>query len=641
VITQQPHVGIGAQVAPHAAVGLLIVAAAATHAVASATGHEAATAAGVAAVAFTLAVLVAMKRGTKIRCRKARARLVLMLLAAAGWLTSVTATGLSWGAVEILALTVTALSLHWWRAKRIDNAAPAEEVVPVTEYAERWAANVGGSGGALVGSMLVNPERIDAGVRYTLLLVPGKQEGDNVHAAMKKIRGALSLHRSQYLIIEPHPTLPEPHQRVTIVTTSPVREEILWPGAKAFKDGRIDLGPFADGIGTGQWVAYVMNRLMGGYLQGGTNGGKSRTMESIAVTLAMSDTHPTVIWFIDGQGYASSPKVLGPHADHKAGTLEACVLLLKDALRVVDLRQEENDLEGWSGFTPRADRPGLLIFMDECHKFMADLRVQAMVATIAREGGKVGVAMVLASQSPLLDAFGGSTPMNDAETVRSNLLMGNGLVFRSESKDVQHVFGIPVSPVSFPVLPGYCMLVRPPEEGRSAPLRAYHFTDAQADEVLAALVWRELDPGSANAAGPNYLKRKQIALDARAAKKARVAALRAGRPLPVEQVARPIAAPAIVPATYAFPVWDPAPVQLAGARVADAHLRVAAAVAAGTVLRAGFTMPHIVARELDRSERWAHDALKDLVQLGILERPAGTPQGRYYPTGKTLSRRAA
>lgn len=638
--TQQPY-GIAAQAAPHAAVGLLVVAAAATHAAASATGHEAATALAVAGVAFTLAVLVAAKKGQRIKCRKSRARLLALLLAAAAWLAVVTGTGLSWGAVEVLALTVSALSLHWWRTKRITSAAPVVPASP-TEYAERWRDHVGSSSGALPGTRLVSPEVIAAGVRYTLMLVPGKHEAGSVTGVLGKLRGALSLHRSQYLIVEPHSTLPEPHQLITIVTTSPVKEEVLWPGAKAFHDGTIDLGPFADGIGVGRWVAYIKNRAQGGYLQGGTNGGKTRSTECIGITLAMAVTHPSVIWVADGQGGASSPRVL-KFADHFAGTLQACIAMLEDALRVIDLRQVENDLGGLSGFTPTAERPGLFIIMDECHKFMADLDVQAMVATIAREGGKVGVAMILASQDPLLSAFGGSNPSNNAETVRSNLLMGNGLIFRSESKDVKQVFNVEVSPVTFPVLPGYCMLVRPPADGRSAPLRAYHFTDAQADEVMKTLVWRELDPGAANAAGPNYLNRKEIAARALAAKQARVEALQAGKPLPEESIERP-APTQVGPAIPTFPVWNPAtpvPVAPTLAPLSDIHFRVAEAVASKVVAPNGYTMPSLVAAELGCSERWAHEALKHLVRFDILERPPGTPQGHYYPTGKTLARKAA
>jgi hypothetical protein len=642
IATQQPHTGIGVQLAPHAAVGLLVVAAAATHAVASATGHEAATAASVGATAFVLAVLVAMKRGQKISCPKSRSRLAAFLLAAAGWLTSVTATGLSWGAVEVLALMVSVISLNWWRTHRIKDAVVERAAAP-TEYAERWERNVGAPSRAVPGSRLVDPEVIGSGVRYTLRLVPGVQEQSTVTGAMERIRGGLSLRDGQELIIERHTTLPEPHQLLTIVTTSPIKQEILWPGPSAFDSatGTVALGPFADGIGVARWRVYSKSRLYGGYMQGGTDSGKSRTGDSIMVSIAASVSHPTVVQYADGQGGASSPTVLTKYADRVAKTPAETVIMLRDALRVIDLRQDENDIEGWTGFTPTAARPGLLIFMDECHKLLIFPEIQEMVATIAREGGKVGVACILASQSPLLDAFGGSSPKNYAESIRSNLLMGNGLAFRSKSKDVKHIFEISINPSSFPPTPGYAYLVDLLPGGRSAPFRSYHFTDAQAAEYLPTSTWRGLDVGAANAAGRQYLDRFKIQAAAMDVKRARVEARKAGRPV---GAAAPTGLAPPLPDVTRFPVWTstpPANVAAAGPRIAEVHRKVAEAVASGAVTPAGFTMPHLVAKHLGYSERWAGIALKELVALGVLHQPAGAPQGRYYPTGKTLSRKAA
>jgi hypothetical protein len=640
VMIKQTH-SFAAQVAPHAAVGLLVVAAAASHAAASASGHEAQVALWVAGTAFVLAVLVGMKRGARIECRKARARLQLLLAGSAAWLGAVTGAGLSWGAVEILVLMVGALSLHWWRMKRIPNRAAAV-AEPVGDYAARWRESIGCPGGAAPGSRLVKPEAIESGVRFDLRLVPGKQDASTITGAMEKIRGGLGLFGDQELLVEPHPTLPEPHQIATVVTKSPIRAEILWPGPSTFDSatGTVALGPFADGIGVGRWRVYSRSRLYGGYLQGGTDSGKSRTIDSIMASIAASRTHPTVVQYADGQGGASSA-MLSKYADRVAKTSAECLSMLQDAVKVMEMRQDENDLEGWIGFTPRLDRPGLLIVIDECHLLLVFPEIQEAVAAIAKGGGKVGVACVLASQTPLLSAFGGSGKNNFADDIRSNLLMGNGLVLRSKSKDVSQVFGVPVNPSSFPATPGYAYLVD--SIGRSAPLRSYHFTDQQAAAYLPGSEWLELDAGAANAAGPTYLNRRAIRDRAAAAKRERVEALKAGRPLPKAAPATALAAP--LPAVTAFPVWispprPVSPIAPAGPRVTDIHHRATEALAGGAV-RAGFTMPGWMARELGCSERWAHETLKDLVALGVLERPDGTPQGRYYPTGKTLSRKVA
>lgn len=633
--------GIGRQVAPLGAAGLLIIAASATHAAAAATGDPASTALTVAVVAFVIAVLVAMKRGRRIACPRARVRATLLTLTGAVWLGVVTGTGMSWGAVEILALLVGALSLHWWRAHRIPDpgvAAPVVEDDALTLYADRWSDNVGDTGCLLPRTKLVRGERIDAGVRYTLMMVPGKHERASVTGNLEKIRGGLGLREEQDFIVESHPTLPQPHQLVTIVTRSPIKEEVIWPGPATFdpKTGSVALGPFADGVGVAHWRVYAGPRIKGGYMQGGTGSGKSRTFEAVAIAVAASATHPTVIAYADGQGGASSP-MLAEHADMVARTLDEFRDMLSGLLRVKDHRQLENDLERWVGFTPRADRPGVLVWVDEQHKFFRDPVVAAMAAELVREGEKVGIAMVGASQDPLLSAFGGSGAGNNAETLRSNMLMGNGLVFASKAKDVKQVFGIDVDPSSFPPIPGYAYVVSPVPGARSAPYRNYHFTDAQARVIPQQIMWRELDPGAANAYGPAYRDRKVLAARALEAKRAKVEAMRNGLPV-TPAVTRTIPAPPCpVPEVAQFPVWRSVPTTVHpvdAVRIADIHRRAAAAITEGVVLKNGFTMPSLLAKHLGCSTRWAHDALHHLVELGVM-RP-GDKQGQYYPTGKKL-----
>lgn len=651
-----PSPGIAHQLAPVAAVGLLVVAASAAHAATRTAGDPAGAALTVAVVAFVIAVLVAMKRRTRIECPKARARLTAFLLGGAAWLGTVTAIGMSWSALEVLALMVGALSLNWWRVHRIPT--PAQRVAvaverpsgdTVSHYADRWTEYVGCKGGPLPGTKLVLGSVIDSGVRYTLKLVPGRHERSSVTSVLEKVRGGLGLRIDQDLIIDPHPDLPEPDLMLTVVTTSPIKNDVIWPGPSTFRDGMVDLGPFADGLGVARWRVYVGPRIKGGYMQGGTGSGKSRALEALAIAVAASETHPTVIAYADGQGGASSP-VLAEYADMVARTPSEFEAMLDGVMRVKDLRQEENDLEGWVGFRPTAARPGLLIIVDEQHKFTCHPRIQEKMTILAREGEKVGIALIGASQSPLLDAFGGSNQSNNAEAMRSNMLMGNGLVFGSKAKDVKQVFEIDINPSRFPPLPGYCFLVNPLPEARSAPLRGFHFTDEQARVWPTRIAWRELDTAAANAYGLAYRDRKIIAARRMADKRARVEAMRTGQPVP-ESAEPPITR--TVPATSAplftvaqfppFPVWSsvpPAVHPVDAPRVAEIHVRAARAVEEGLAMKGGFTMPRMMAIHLGCSVRWAHDALKALVGHGVLEVRDDAPQGRYYPTGKKLERAA-
>lgn len=642
--------GLAHQAAPLAAVGLLVIAGSAAHAAASATGEPGATALTVGVVAFVLAVLVAMKRGQRIECPKARVRLMLFLTSSAAWLGVVTAVGMSWSALEVLALMVGALSLHWWRAHRIPNPAARAVVAEsdeLTRYADRWSEYLGDKGCVLAGTKLKRAEAIEAGVRYSLMLIPGKHDRTSVMGVLEKVRGGLGLYDEQDLIIERHPELPEPHQRLTIVTRSPIKHEVIWPGPSTFANGSVELGPFADGLGTAHWRVYVGPRIKGGYAQGGTGSGKSRFLEALAISVAASDTHPTVVKYADGQGGASSP-MLAEHADNVARTPEELRDMLSGVLRVKDLRQMENDLWALTGFTPTEERPGILVIIDESHKMLADPLVQAMVAELAREGEKVGIALVLASQDPLLSAFGGSNQANHAETIRSNLLMGNGIVFGSKAKDVKQVFGIEIDPSTFPPTPGYAFIVSPVPGARSAPFRNFHFTDDQAKVIPQKIRWRELDPGAANAYGPAYRDRRLIAARRREAKRAKVEAIHSGTPVTTTRetasVTRTVpASVAILPEVAQFPVWSSVPMSRAAdtPRVAEIHRKVASAIEAGHVLKNGFTMPHMVATHLSYSVKWASGALQDLVELGIVEQREGAPMGRYYPTGKKLRSNAA
>lgn len=643
--------GLHAQAAPYAAVGLLIVAGAAAHAAATGTEATASWAMTVGALAFTLAVLVGIRRGRRIRCPKGRRRLRVLLVGAATWLTTVTIVGINHDMITVIAILMWTTSLQWWRAKRLPDAGMV--TAAASGYTALWREGPARSGKPLAGSHLGNEEKIKQGTRFTLRLVPGEQTRKMVEEERAKIRGLFGLMPANDLILEQHPTLPEPHLLMTIVTRQPPRGSILWPGPSALgADGLIALGPFADGEGIAHWKAFTENRVWGGFLQGGTGSGKSRMIESIVMALVASELFPSVAWWADGQGGASS-KLLKKKCDKIALTLEQCRAMLEGVISIMDHRQEENDVEDLDGFTPTAERPAIFVVLDECHVFFADERILEMCARITREGGKVGIALICATQqAQLAAAFGGHPKYSDA--IRANLLVGNGVMLRGKSKSAQQIFRVEADPTTFPPRPGYAFLADPAEGARSAPLLGYFVSDDLQAYWSQRITWRELDRGSATVYGPSYARRKEIADADREAKRLRVEARKAGRPLPVDvTVTRTISASSssvrastsspFGPVT-ALPVWKNPGTTLVGTpqpssavpRVAGIHRRVAAAIAQGDVVRSGHTMPHLVAERLGVSTKWASGALKDLVELGVVHRPAGTPEGKYIPTGKLL-----
>ncbi|OJF14476.1 ATP-binding protein [Couchioplanes caeruleus] len=523
-----PEAGLGAQLTPWAVMAALLVAAGAIRVAQHATAADAQIAYGVAGAAFTVAVVAATVTGKRLKLsRKQRHRLLAALYLGASWLTYISAYGMSWGALTCLSVLGAGLSLLWWREHRIgpgvDPGRPVlHELGDQEIYMQRWHDNLAGKSKQFAGSRLTEPQIIRAGYRYVLELVPGAHTVDQVRAAVTTLRSGLRLMPGQDVIVEVHPERPAPAALLTIVTRPPAAKPQIWPGPEAGFDsarGSVILGPFADGEGCARWRVYTQDSMWGGYLQGAQGSGKSRMTEQIALSCAASTSHPTIIWYGDGQHGDSSP-MLVEHADYVATTNEGIYNMLFAAERVMKINGVENRAARLVGFTPTATRPGTLVIVDECHKPLSALEnpllagpIQRLMCTIAREGRKVGVALILASQSPTLDAFGGAG--NLADTLRSCLLSGNGVILRSKTSNAKNVFGVDINPRAFPKLPGYAYLADPDEGARSAPFRGYWVRDDLAAYWPARITWRTLPARQANMAGKHYARRHEAAAEQR------------------------------------------------------------------------------------------------------------------------------
>jgi hypothetical protein len=522
-----PGAGLGPQITPWAAMGALLVAAGAVRlAQHAASGADAQIAYGVGGAAFVIAVVAATVTRRRITDRKMRHRLLAALYLGASWLSMIAFTGVTLGAVAALAILGAGVSLLWWKQHRIGAGVEpgSADAMPTLDegdlFIERWRAHLGGKGKQFAGSKLIEPEIIRAGYRYVLDLVPGSQTVEQVRAAVNTLRSGLRLMPGQDVIVEIHPERPAPAAILTIVTRPQIKTSRPWPGpAQGFDaaTGSVNLGPFADGEGVACWRVYTQDSIWGGYIQGGTGSGKSRVLEQIAMSCAAGTSHPTIIWYGDGQSGDSSP-MLVEHADYAATSFDAIYNMAQAALRVMKINGVENRLNRKVGFTPTAARPGLLLLIDECHKALSAKEnpllaaaTQRAFCTIAREGRKVGVGLLMASQSPTLDAFGGAG--NLADTLRSCLLDGNGLILRSKSSNAKQVFNVDINPRAFPKLAGYGYLCDPAPGARSAPFRGYWVTDELAAYWPSRITWRVLPGRQANMAGKHYAQRHEIAAE--------------------------------------------------------------------------------------------------------------------------------
>jgi hypothetical protein len=633
---QAQRTGLGAQAAPWGAMASLVVAAGACRLAVHATGAEQETALTVAGVAFTAAVVTAWATRRRITDRRMRHRFMAALYLAAGWLATVTANGMSWGAVAALTILGSGLSLLWWREHRIGPGIRPGAADDEVDYTERWAENLGCPGGALAGSKALGQQRVKGGYRFTVRLVPGKQELSTVTGAPGKIRTGLGLRRTDELMAEDHPTLDQSHIQVTILRKSPVlMRDNVWPDGGTYmpKTGRVALGPYVDGDGYATWRVYTSDSIWGGFLVGGQGSGKTRLMEAIVMSLVAAT--PTVVWFADGHGESgASSRLLRDHADHFAGTPDQLRAMLEGAHELAAKRLDDMQIDDLEGFTPTEDRPGLIIVVDECHKFFLHDDIQELAANLITEYRKVGITIIAATQTGFLDrAFGTG---KHADALRSALLTGNGVVLRIKSASIKDVLRLAYDPREFPPIPGYGRMV---DEDRGAAFRGFRVTDRQVAELPRRMRWRSLSTAEAAAFGPDYADRKNVRdrarLAALARRQARMAGIYVPSPSPVRSGSVAGESPQVVVELLedvVFPVWPG--LEQPEFTLSDSHRKVLDVVATG------WHQPKDIFTAAGISSSRFYQLAADLLAHGYLMKTGQGSAARYDLTGKAVPQAA-
>ncbi|TYK45125.1 ATP-binding protein [Actinomadura decatromicini] len=582
-------------------------------------------------------------KATKRHRRRLGHRVLLGGLFAAGWLT-LAPYGIGAGDLAVLGTVEVALAARWWQHVRLGYPAPQEpnveepEVEPVnraTQIISDWAAYIGGQGCALPGSALTLPMPTEHGYAFTAQLARGKQSLRSVVAALPMISTGLE-EPLEHLIAESAPPDPVTGKsfpsrcRFQVVTRSPVTGNVDFDGPRR-DGGLIGLGPWADGSGEAQTRLYTEGSMWSTVIIGETGSGKSRVAENKVISaLSGGDT---VYWYLDPQGGASSP-ALAKHADW-FGTLRDAGDMANAAVAILDARGEENSIEGWTGFTPSPDRPGLLIVVEECHDPFDQPTWTPLWTRIAREGRKVGVALLCLSQYPGVKTFGSE------EALRMNVMAGNTIVLHTTSNSAGQLMpGLDVDPQTLPNIPGYCYVQGSPQTGtRTAPFRNRNTTPEGRKDLAEQWLARQPQPRldtlavtATLAAGTAYRDRHTSTSSGRAASATRVEALRSGalpedlrapQPTParasVGEMGKLIEFPrALVPADLesTAPLAPRGPLsELTGSRLA-----VVQAVAAGA------TRPKEIEAATGLKHRQCADLLKELVASGHLTQPR---YGRY------------
>ncbi len=452
------------------------------------------------------------------------------LASAVAWLGWAAATGPSW---TVLVIGWTVLSTPWvrhhWPRPRLD----APQVEPVGDgIPQRWEAGVSAQNRRLPGATLFDSGVFEHGNEWSVQLVPGAQTIDSALGVLDHVSSGLKT-PMQRLVLEAHPDYLDDDPtiaRLRVILTSPVKETLYFDCPR-FRHGIAEMGPFIDGAGEATWRVYTEDSMWGGFVLGSSGIGKSRMIESLALTVrAMSAAGmPTMLVYLDGQDGASS-STLAEYASLSGGPDDATAIL--EALeRVIVARQKWNKVHRLDGFTPGRSPDGtgeglvgILVIIDEAHVvFDSRLGNAKRWARIAREGRKVGVVILAASQYNDLEVFGNEDPL------RSSLLAGNGLAMHTASESASGLIpGLRINPSRLPAIPGFGYKIAAPQSGeRTAPFRGRYLPNARAKAADPRITvptvgeWFErttdapLDAMSARAMGEVYLCRHERAAAAR------------------------------------------------------------------------------------------------------------------------------
>ncbi|OLT12968.1 hypothetical protein BJF79_03445 [Actinomadura sp. CNU-125] len=637
-------VRLRAQIGPHAAVGATVGAGLALDAIVATGGLTPGSAAMMAAAASaaTVGAIVARAR------RRGSEWVQRMLIGGAGaglWLTAAP-YGVGLGDAAMLVAGEYALAARWWQANRpgypdadceaddttflLDPEDIPEPLTPVEQIISDWDEYIACAGGPLHNSRLIAPQEHEHGFAFTLQLWRGRQTLATALAALDKLAGGLGYGVDQ-VIVEQHPAFKSTATcKFQLITRSPISGDIVFTGPRR-RGGLLELGPYADGSGEAVYRLYTPGSMWSGVVIGGTGIGKSRVVENIVISaLSGGDTE---FWYLDPARGGSSP-ALADAADWFV-TMDQIDEFLDTAIAELDARAEENAVEGWTGFTPSPQRPGLLIAVEECHNPFADNVRAVKWARLAREGRKLGIALLCVSQYPGLITFGSN------EALRSSVMEGNALVLRSTSNQTGGLMaGLTVDPKTLPKIPGYAYVQGSEETGvRTAPFRNRN-TEPAGGPGAAYWLAQQPRPGldtlmvtATLAAGTAYRDRHTSTDTGRAGSRARVEALRNGH-VPADMLRGEPEDTAVVPLAdiVGFPEFR----LIKNAPETTAATPSAARPVEGLTpsqqsvldaVSAGIDRPRLLEERVGLKHRQIQNILRDLLDAGLITKAA--EHGRY------------
>ncbi|GJF01426.1 hypothetical protein [Pseudonocardia sp. D17] len=426
-----------------------------------------------------------------------RRRLWTAGASAASWVTAASAVGpVSWPMTAALVVGTAAASASWLRAHEVPTppslalpGQPIEKPVrpaaadedPGVLLVRRWTENIAADGKPVPGSLLTERVDLPHAIRWTVQTIPGSTSFSAMFAQRDRIAAGLRW-GSARVLLEPS-DVDESAAVLTVITKDILKDGIAYTGPR-YRDGVIELGPYADGSGWGDYVAVDGVGCRNGMATGEPGSGKSAFLEAVAMGLKSSGEW--VVLFGDGDPEGGSSPLLNNLADwaaagpqqvlHQLEALEAALIvrgMLKPTLTagpdgapipITDPTTQTPVRE----LRPSRRFPAIKWILDELHRLSADpwlteRRFIPRLEQLVRIGRKYGIVVLTGSQSLLAPDYGNSTPL------RGYLAARNLYAFRNGNKSEKAVVsGLEIAPSVLPPGGGYAFSTG---SGRLAMLR--------------------------------------------------------------------------------------------------------------------------------------------------------------------------
>jgi hypothetical protein len=339
--------------------------------------------------------------------------------------------------------------LSWWSVHTRAELEPVAELEepervgdePLDPFNAVWMSTVGGPGGMLAGSYLLEPVETQNGWEAVVQLVRGKQRPESATGATGLIASAYGVDPTRVMVTR-MPDGRADQVAIAVYLANPLHDVREFTGPSLdLETGWMSIGTVPDGE-PAKWRLFEPGSgACGGLIFGAQGSGKSALANAIAAEITHSGIG--VLWLADGQEGLSMPDWADGGAKWFGFSLRETRRMLQAAERVMLNRQQRRrrikwtdekgrERRGKASFDATPDEPYLYVMVDEWPIVAQDPECRRIVALLLKAGRKVGITCIVIGQIPSVAEFGGDS---DASVIRSLASTTNVAMFRIAPAD--------------------------------------------------------------------------------------------------------------------------------------------------------------------------------------------------------------